>query len=144
MPAKAAKSAKKSSKTPAPKKSKKIDFNPFKAHWTQDISLEIPFPATASFAPGQRELDFSAGVQHYPLQDESSTKIELRLRVYIHSQQTPLALAEMCYAGVVEKSQFAKDQQKMLENLYQLARPRLLQLLTDAGHQPPLPNQLNQ
>lgn len=144
MAAKTSKAVKKTAKT-APKKAPQKSNQPaLKVHWLQDLSLEIPFPATAAFAPGQRELDFSAGVQHFTLPDGKESKIELRLRVYIHAQTTPLALAEMCYSGVVDKTHFATNEKKTLEELYQQARPRLLEVLAGSGHQPPLPDKLNQ
>lgn len=144
MVAKATKTVKKNAKSRPKKGAAKLAPADLKLHWLQDASLEIPFPGNASFAPGQRELDFSAGVQHYALPQGDDSKIELRLRVYIHSQATPLALAEICYSAIVEKAQLAADEKNTLEKLYQQARPCILELLAGSGHQPPLPDKLNQ
>lgn len=144
MAAKSPKAAKKPAQSVTKKNADKPTLSPFKIHWMQDISLEIPFPANANFAPGQRELDFSAGVQHFILPDGLESKIELRLRVYIHAQTTPLALAEMCYSGVVDKSQFIGNEKNIVEDLYKIARPQLESALAATGHKPPLPDVLNQ
>lgn len=110
----------------------------FLAHWLQDVSLEVSQPM-GTFAPGERQLDFSIRAREVSLPQPNHLRCELRLRAHIFIPAGTVALAEISYAAVVENPQ---DMRAILSSLYTPARDALAGALRMAGHEPPLPTTL--
>lgn len=134
------------SKAPAKKKAVKKSVEKQSdeiIHWLQDVSLEVPVPASQlNVGKGRREMEFSAAAKEFDLPMPDQVKLELRLRVRIHAEGGTLAMADLCYAGVFPKPSKAEEAQKALAQLYVYAQPCLANLLAMGGHTPPLPESL--
>lgn len=132
------KSAPKPSKTP-----KKALSTPsgVLAHWLQDVSLEVVQPLS-SYAPGERELELSVRANQVNIAHPTHSKLELRLRAHIVTPEGPLVLAEILYAGVIDKTRTDQDVGLLFEELYQPAKQSMEGVLALSGHTPPLPEAL--
>lgn len=136
-PAPAKKSANKNKEKPV-----KPQNSPLLAHWLHDISLESAGPNRA-FAPGERQLELLVRAQHGTISQEGHVRLELRLRAHIHIQNATLAVAEIKYAGVVEKLHSESEVPALLAEIYPFARQALEATLAMVGHQAPLPEALD-
>jgi preprotein translocase subunit SecB len=110
----------------------------FLVHWLHDASLETGGPVRA-FGPGERQLDMLVRANHVTISKNGHVRLELRLRAHIHTEKESLAVAEIKYAGVVEKLHDESAVPAVLADLYPFARQALEGVLALAGQKAPLP-----
>jgi hypothetical protein len=122
-------------KTEKPIKSKSLVWG---WHTLVDASLENR-PLLRAPIAGERSLDFTAQGHYTALPQGGGVQVTMRLRAQISVQDGILTLAEMHYAGVAELPNTVAPTDMLLAELYPHARASLLQVLSLAGHEPPLP-----
>lgn len=106
--------------------------------WIQDVSVEAPVSVVgASFAPGEREVEFSVAMRRHPAAEGDVS--ELRGRAMVHARGQVLALAEASFVAVNKDK---LDDAELVERMYVELRPALQQALALVGHNPPLPETL--
>lgn len=136
---------KKSAQKTPPKKPENASRAPAKSppkapqqpEWLQDVSLEAPVPASFSFNPGERQLEFSVGMRQ--LDENTHVRSELRARALIHAGNVVLALVEASYVNLAPKNEIREN---LPAYLYTQLKPQLEKLLALTGHTPPLPASL--
>jgi hypothetical protein len=105
--------------------------------WLQDVSIEVPVPASFKFDPGQRQLEFSVGMRQ--AEDNDLIRSELRARAVIHANQTVLVMVEASYVNIASRNEIHED---LPEYLYAQLKPHLLKMFEMTNHVPPLPENL--
>lgn len=113
--------------------------------WLGGVSLECPAPIPAeALVTGERQVEFRVQQQVHPaLQDGAFVQI-VRITIHITWDSNLLLLLDIDLFAEHQVSPNSTTMSKTAENLYQSYRSTLQNLLTAAGHQPPLPNTLSE
>jgi hypothetical protein len=109
--------------------------------WLSDVSLESFGPARAH-QPGERELKFAVRGISAHMPQQKMLRLDLILAAHIVTADNPVALAEICYSSIVEKTQKDVSQQQIIDLLYPEARQSLADALALLGHYPPFPTSI--
>lgn len=113
----------------------------FANHWLVDVSIECE-PPQINIAAGERELQWEVHAQRATSATGGIEGVVVVIRAHVLWKSQPYVLAEIRYAGSVNKQHQSVGFEDLVADLYGPARDAMAHVLALAGQKPPLPERI--